>query len=142
MTTPFFSRSVYRIPGTVVTIHICKQSALIVGRKVREQAFVGTAWYAKKPVTTCLSHRPCLGIDSCMRFRNCTLISPSFIRMRSQRFDTLWAIKSHLLCVAALKSFDQMNDSFRVYTRRSFFTDSLNLCCGAIGRNMLNALRK
>ena len=46
---------------------------------------VGTAWYAKKPVTTCLNQCPCSGIEWCRRCRISSLISLSFARMRSER---------------------------------------------------------
>jgi hypothetical protein len=47
--------------------------------------FVGTAWYSKKPATTCRSHFPCSGTGWCLRLRISSLISLSFARMRSLR---------------------------------------------------------
>src|SRR5262249_37207020 len=56
-----------------------------------DQMLVGTAWYAKKPVTTCLNQCPCSGIEWCRRCRISSLISLSFARMRSRRvFRLIW----------------------------------------------------
>jgi len=47
--------------------------------------FVGTAWYVKKPVTTCRSQLPCCGMGWCIRCRSSALTSLSLAVMRSRR---------------------------------------------------------
>jgi hypothetical protein len=46
---------------------------------------VGTAWQAKKPLTTLPSHLPCSAMSWCHRRRRSSLISSSFAIFRSRR---------------------------------------------------------
>jgi hypothetical protein len=55
------------------------------GNALRARLFVGTAWYAMKPVTTAFNHRLCSDTGLCMWRCSSTLISRSFACMRSGR---------------------------------------------------------
>ena len=46
---------------------------------------VGTAWYARKPITTLRSHLPCSGMDRCLCRLNSSLIFCNLARIRSRR---------------------------------------------------------
>jgi hypothetical protein len=76
-------------------------------------ALVGTAWYAKKPVTTAFSHRPCSGMG-CMRSRSSALISRSF---------ALWP-------VSTTESAGQPN-----CRQPDSFTSNRAVCITAVGRD-------